>query len=157
MNFENLACRIATANQIENFDVPKNEYCEQQQFSVIVSEMTKTSAAKTKFSQTNNKRFYFLNGVTSLPVGHPLLKDLTNYKEQKGEKFKKYFLDKKNVLKQMERQAFSKNKKLNIYHQILSKNFSYYSLNENSLVETKNQRTNLTQSTLSSIFGSKWI
>ena len=41
---------------------------------------------KTKFSQTNDKRFYNLNGVTSLPIGHPHLQNFTLYKEKKGEK-----------------------------------------------------------------------
>ena len=95
MNFENFAKRITTANQIENFDNPKNKYCEQQRCSIQGREMTKTAVMKTKFSQTNDKRFYFLNGITSLPVSHPLLKDLTDYKEQKDEKIEKYFLEEK--------------------------------------------------------------
>ena len=29
MNFENFACRIASSNQMENFNAPENEYREQ--------------------------------------------------------------------------------------------------------------------------------
>ena len=43
INFENFAKRIATANQIENFNIPQNEYCIQQRFSVVGGEMTKAS------------------------------------------------------------------------------------------------------------------
>ena len=46
---------------------------------------------KTKFSQINNKRFYFLNGITILPIGHPSLSTLTKYKEEKGKKKLKLF------------------------------------------------------------------
>ena len=60
--------------------------------------MQKKSAQKTKFSQTNDKRFYSLNGVTSLLFGRLYLKDLTSYKEKKDEKIEKYFLDEKDNL-----------------------------------------------------------
>lgn len=46
---------------------------------------------KTKFSQINNKRFYFLNGITTLPIGHPSLSTLTKHKEEKGKKKLKLF------------------------------------------------------------------
>ena len=157
MNFENFSYRIATINQIENFDNPKNEYCEQQRISLVGGEMTKMTVQKTKILQTNDKRFSFLNDVTSLPVGHPLLKQLTDYKENKGEKIKKYFLDEKNTLKSIEHERFSQNERLDIYDQMLSKNFSYYSLNKNTSVETENQRTNLTQTTQAYILDSRWI
>ena len=82
MNFENFANRIATVSQIENFDILQNEYCEQQRFSIVGGEMQKTSIMKTKFSHTNDKRFYYLNGITSLPIGHSLLNNLMNDKKQ---------------------------------------------------------------------------
>ena len=47
MSFENFAKRIVTVNKIER-----------QRFSVGGDEMQKTSITKTKFLQTNNKRFY---------------------------------------------------------------------------------------------------
>ena len=63
--------------------------------------MQKSLVTKTKFSQTNDKRFYNLNGVTSLPMGHPYLKDLTAYKESKGKKIEKYFIEGKENLKRL--------------------------------------------------------
>ena len=56
MNFENFALRIATSNQIDNFDVPKNKYQEQERFSIFGGEMQKSVVTKTKFSQTNDKK-----------------------------------------------------------------------------------------------------
>ena len=61
--------------------------------------MQKTTAMKTKFFQTNDKRYYYLNGITSLPIGHPYLNNLILYKDKKGEKIEKYFVQEKNNLK----------------------------------------------------------
>ena len=84
MNFENFTKRIASVAEIENFDNPKNEYQQQQRFSIVGGEMQNISIMKTKLSQANDKRFYSLNGITSLPIGHPYLRELTKYKEEKG-------------------------------------------------------------------------
>ena len=43
------------------------------------------------FSQFNNKRFYFADGITSLPLSHPYVKELNKFKEQKGQRIEKYF------------------------------------------------------------------
>ena len=65
MNFENFAARITDPNQIDNFEAPINEYKEQQRFKIIGGEMQKTTVMKTKCSQTNGKRYYYLNGITT--------------------------------------------------------------------------------------------
>ena len=83
--------------------------------------MEKTAVMKTKFYQTNGKRFYNLNGITSLAVGNPYLKALIPYKEKKGEKVEKYFLKEKKNLKKLESEAFLQSSRLSIYNQILSK------------------------------------
>ena len=41
---------------------------------------------KTKFSQFNDKRFYFSDGITSLPLSHPYLKKLAEFKKKDGTK-----------------------------------------------------------------------
>ena len=111
MDFENLASSIATSRQIDNFDAPKNEYAEQRRFKSVVT--------KIKFSQTNDKRFCNLNGATSLPMGHPYLKDLAAYKESKGEMIDKYFIKEKENFKKLEIETFAKNDRLNLYNQML--------------------------------------
>ena len=45
--------------------------------------MVKKAIMKTKFSQLNDKRFYFADGVVSLPYGHPSLKEIDKFKDQK--------------------------------------------------------------------------
>ena len=93
---------------------------------------------KTKFSQTNDKGFYNLNGVTSLPMGHPSLKDLTTYKESRGEKIEKYFIEEKENFKKLEIEAFAKNDRLNPYNEMLGKSFEYYNLKGNTKVDSGN-------------------
>ena len=94
MNFENFAARIADSNQIDSFETPANEYEEQQRFTVIDGKMQKTTVMKTKFSQTNDKRYYYLNGITSY-LGHTYLNDFTLYKEKKEKKLRNILYKKK--------------------------------------------------------------
>lgn len=77
MNFQNFTKRIISVNETENFENPKKEYQEQQRFSVVGGKMQKASIMKTKFSQTNGKRFYSPNGLKSLPIRRPYLHKLT--------------------------------------------------------------------------------
>ena len=124
----------------------------QIRFTIIGGEMQQMTIEKTKFSQTYDKRFYNLCGVTSLPIGHPYLKDLTTYKESKSEKIEKYFLEEKNDFKKLQTEAFSKNQILSIYNQILAKKFEYCGLKDN----TKLNSSEIFCSTQSFTLDSKW-
>ena len=70
--------------------------------------MVKTVVTKTKFSQLNDKRFYFAGGILSLPYGHPSLSEIDNFKRQKGQKIEKYFWEEKDNLLKMEKKSFKK-------------------------------------------------
>ena len=59
-------------------------------------------------------------------MGHPYLKVLTSYNEGRDKKIEKYFSKQKNNFKNLETEAFSKNQRLDLYNQILAKNFEYY-------------------------------
>ena len=103
--------------------------------------MQKSIVTKSNFSQTNDKRFYNLNGIMSFPIGHPYLKDLTAYKENKGENIEKYLIEEKENLKRLETEAFRKNDRSNLYNQMLSQNFEYfeyYDLSDNTKVDHDN-------------------
>ena len=43
----------------------------------------KKTVVNSKFSQINNKRFYFADGITSLPLCHPHLQELVDLKIKK--------------------------------------------------------------------------
>ena len=44
--------------------------------------MQMVSVNKTQFAGLNDKRFYFNNGIVSLPFGHYLLNDVRKQKEK---------------------------------------------------------------------------
>ena len=68
--------------------------------------MQQWEITKVKFSETNDKIFYNLNGVTSFPIGHPYLKELTSYKESKGEKIEKKYSPRKGKSKKVRNRSF---------------------------------------------------
>ena len=53
--------------------------------------MQKKTSLKTKFSQVNNKRFYFSGGITSLRLSHPYLKELVEYEKRWDKELKDIF------------------------------------------------------------------
>ena len=57
--------------------------------------MIKTTVTKTRFSQLNDKRFYFPNDTLSLPYCHPSLAATDNFKKEQDQKIEKYFWEKK--------------------------------------------------------------
>ena len=60
--------------------VNKVESVEQRSFQVINKSMQMKSVSKTQFGQLNDKRFYFANGLVSLPYDHPTLEELRKEK-----------------------------------------------------------------------------
>ena len=142
MSFENFAKRIVPVNKIE-----------QQRFSVGGDEMQKTSITKTKFLQTNNKRFYSPNGKTYLPIRYLPLNKLTQYKEEKGEKIEKNTLNEKNNILQMEKETFFVELKV----KSLSTNTKFQILFFGSTWRQKNLKINLAPTTQLYILNSGWI
>ena len=74
----------------DTFEKPPSEYKEVARFTVKKGNMVKTTVTKTKFSQLNDKRFHFLDGILSLPYGHPSLEEISNFKSKQGQKIEKY-------------------------------------------------------------------
>ena len=61
MEFDKYADRIKSLVNFDTFEKPPGEYKEVARFTVKQGEMVKTKVTKTKFSQLNDKRFYFLD------------------------------------------------------------------------------------------------
>lgn len=74
---------------------------------------------KSKFSQINDKRFYFPGGIFFLPFHHPILKELNEFKKEKGQRIEKNFWQEKERLLEIERKALRNNNRLYLHHQIL--------------------------------------
>ena len=98
----------------DTFQKPPSKYKEVDRFTVKKGDMVKTTVTKTKFSQLNDKRFYFLDGILSLPYGHPSLEEISNFKSKQGQKIEKYFWLKKDELLKMEKGALQKTPRLEI-------------------------------------------
>ena len=84
MEYENYAERIKRLFDFKSYKKPKADMKEVARISVEKGEMTTHKITKTKFSQLNDKRFYFPNGILSLPFGHLTLNELDGYKKNKG-------------------------------------------------------------------------
>ena len=73
MKFENFANTIRKSLvNFDTFEKPPTEHKEVSGFSVFQGEMVKKTVFKTKFSQLNDKRFYFTDGIVSLHFGHKI-------------------------------------------------------------------------------------
>ena len=92
--------------------------------------MVKKTVVKTKFSQLNDKRFYFPDGIVSLPFGHKNLKEIDEFKQEKGQKIEKHFYEEKKVLFDMEKKALKNSPRLYLYHQILMSSPKAFSINK---------------------------
>ena len=109
MDYEYIAERIKSLKNFETFEQPRNKYKKVMTFAVKKGDMVTTSIVKTKFSRLNNKSFYFPNSILSLPFGHPSLKELDEFKNEKGQKIEKYFREEKEKRLPKEKTAPKKN------------------------------------------------
>ena len=77
---QNIEFRLATLREycIES----KLKKIEQKSFQIINDSMQMKSVKKTQFAGLNDKRFYFHNGIVSLPFGHFLLNKVREENEK---------------------------------------------------------------------------
>lgn len=97
MDFENYTRRILSVNDCNYFEKSPADTTPTARPTVIDGEMQQKVVTKTKFLQFNNKRFYFSDGITLLPLSHPYFKDLNECKEKKDKGLKNIF-GKKNII-----------------------------------------------------------
>ena len=95
-----------------------------------MSRLTVVIVTKSKFSQLIDKRFYFPDGVVSLPFGHPLLKKIDEFKQEKGQKIEKYFWEEKENLFNIENKAPKEHPRLYLYHQILISTLKMFNISQ---------------------------
>ena len=74
---------------------------------------------KNKFSQLNDKRFYFPNWVISVPFGHFSLNEINNFKKEKRRKIEKYFWTEKEKILELEKSALKKYPRIDFLNNIL--------------------------------------
>ena len=91
MDFENYDKRILSVNDCDFFEKPDRDVKEVSRLTEVDGEMQQKTVIKTKFSEFNNKRFYFADEITSLLLPHPCLKELNECRS----KDRKIFLARK--------------------------------------------------------------
>ena len=85
MDFDSYSTRLSDLTEYSNEFLTKPnkvEQIEQKRFQVINESMQMKSVSKVQFGQLNDKRFYFSNGIISLPYGHPYLEKLRKEKHK---------------------------------------------------------------------------
>ena len=119
MDYENYAERIKPLIHFETYKKPKADIKDVVRISVKKGEMTTHKIKKSKFSQLNDKRFYFPNTIVSLPFGHLALREIDEYKRGKGRRIEKYFWTEKKKLLELEKSALKNTPRVNFLNNIL--------------------------------------
>ena len=81
--------------------------------------MQMKAVVKVQFGQLNDKRFYFSNGLMSLPYGHPCLEDLRKEK-QKHKAIHKTIQDKKYDFLKQESNAIENNPRIHVLKHVFT-------------------------------------
>ena len=111
---------------------------------------------KSKFSQINDKRYYFSDGIVSLSFSHPVLTDINKFKREKQQKVESVLLVEKHPLIQLEKDAVDKNKRISLYGSILQQKPTFYHHNSLKRSVENNQNINFSQNTKIYISNGFW-
>ena len=135
MCFESYPARIAPLRSIDCKKEEKKKII-QKRLQVKNTNIVMTSVKKVQFASLNNKRYYFSNGIVSLPYGHPLLKEVRERKKS----LLKILIDiemEKDGLLQLENKAVVNNEHLRILHSIFTQLITYHRLKLSTRFATK--------------------
>ena len=122
---------------IEYFDTfykpQKSKKITQKRFQVINDAMRMKTVEKIQFGQLNDKRFYFPNGIVSLPFGHFLM-NVMRKKRSEEKEIHKCIKNKKMEFIKQENSIINKNKRLSIFYQIINGKPAIYTINNSQLL-----------------------
>ena len=104
---------------------------EQKRFQIVNESMQMKTVSKVQFGQLNDKRFYFSNGITSLPFGHPSLEKARKQKNKYCNIHKVIQTIKDELLKE-ENKVIQNNPRLDILNQIFNQVPLIYELKSES-------------------------
>ena len=153
MDFESYVNRLSDlTNYFDNFltNINPVQRIEQKRFQVKNESMQMQSVQKVQFGQLNDKRFYFCNGLTSLPFGHPHL-DLCRQQKDKYRNIHNVIQSKKHHFLEKEAEVENKSERLNILNQIFHQRPIIYELKS-----TKNYKYNEIHNTINIIKAGFW-
>ena len=119
MDYKNYAERIKPLINFETYQKPKADIKDVVRISVKKGEMITPKIKKSKFPQLNDKRFYFPNAIVSLPFGHISLREIDEYKKNKGWRIEEYFWTEKEKLLELEKRALKNSLRIDFLNNIL--------------------------------------
>ena len=131
MDFDSYSHRFADLNDFSKDFLKKPKKIEQKRFQIINESMQMKSVSKVQYGQLNDKRFYFSNGLMSLPFGYPYLNELRTEKHN-YRSIHKSIQEKKYDFLREESKVVDKIPRLHILKQIFSQNPMLYELNSNT-------------------------
>ena len=111
---------------------------------------------KSKFVQINSKKYYFSDGIISLPFSHPLLHEVVKLKRNKKQKIESFLQEEKHKLIQMEKLALKKNARISPYRSILQQKPTFYHFDSLKQSVENNQNINFSQTIGSYILSDFW-
>ena len=114
-----------------------------------------TSVNKVKFASLNDKRYYFSDGIVSLPFGHPSLNAVREYKKSFS-KIHTVIAKEKNKILKLENVAVNDNERLRILRSIFSQPISYFTLKTNRRFLEPSKKFDYT-TTRQYILNSQWL
>ena len=97
LGFENFSQIIKSLVNFDTFEKPPCDTKKVSRLTVLAGEMVKTSVIKNKLSQLNDERFYFPDGIVSLPFHHPVLAEINEFKQKRAKELK-IFLEREKAL-----------------------------------------------------------
>ena len=82
MDFDSYSERLSDLNEFSRDYIKKPKSVLKKRFQIIHESMQMKSVTKVQFGELNDKRFYFSNGLISLPFDHPYLENLRKEKHK---------------------------------------------------------------------------
>ena len=128
MDFSAYCSKLASITAYFDSQIkPNRAKIKQKRFQVINDAMQMNTVSKIQFGQLNNKRFYFPNGIVSLPFGHFLFNELRKERGQ-NRKIHLQIKEKKWEFMKKENEILNKNERLCVFCQIINGRPSLYTL-----------------------------
>ena len=155
MSFESYAARIKNLRDDLNFERKDEKKIIQKRLQVKNTNMTMTSVNRVQFASLNDKRYYFSDGIVSLPFGHPSLNRVREYKKFLP-KIHTVIAREKNEILKYENVAVNDNERLRILRSIFSQPITYFTLKMNCCFVATNKKFDYT-TTRDYILNSQWL
>ena len=150
MNFESFSSRIMD-NREYSYAEKNPKTVIQKRFNIKKTKMQMVTITKKQFVCLNDKRFYFSDGITSLPYGHFLLAE-TRDKKKHYKHIHKVIMGIKDDLMRQEYRACTKCERIRTLRSILAQPPTYYKIDSAKRPSVKN----IFQSTRDYILSGIW-